>query len=134
MLEHVLKRKVYYSETDAQGIMYHANYVKFLDHARTEALASKGFKLAEIVQDYNVLFAVHKIEIEFSGSAKLEDELFIVSRIVNLSRVKLVFSQDVYLTKLNGSKICQAAVTIVCLDENHSPTRLPEHIKLEIQK
>ena len=87
------KLKVYYEDTDSGGVVYYANYLKFLERARTEALYSIGYSNKKVKDDFDALIIVKACNIEYKKSAHLEDELNIVSHIISLKKTSLIMKQ-----------------------------------------
>ncbi len=123
--------RVYYEDTDAGGIVYYANYLKFIERARTEWLRSLG-----IEQDtwlaHNVAFVVRKVELDLRQAAKFNAELTVTVKVKNIKKASLVFEQQV-LAK-DGSVHCQAIVLAACVDNQAMrPIAIPEPIISRIQ-
>ena len=115
--------RVYYEDTDAAGVVYYANYLKFMERARTEWLSSLGFELNTVERDFGVVFVVHRVEIDFRRPAQLSDRLDVTLTLVELGRARLVAEQAVR----RGAEILTfARVTLACLDpSNWRPARIP---------
>ena len=88
-------QRVYFEDTDAGGVVYHAQYVKFLERARTEWLRYLGFTNSELEQKYKILFIVSEISVEFVKPARLDDAINISVGIENLGRVRITFHQEI---------------------------------------
>ena len=88
-------QRVYFEDTDAGGVVYHAQYVKFLERARTEWLRYLGFTNSELERKYKMLFVVSEIAVEFIRPARLDDAINISVAIENLRRVRLTFHQEI---------------------------------------
>ena len=115
--------RVYYEDTDAGGVVYYANYLKFMERARTEWLSSLGFELAAIEREHGIVFAVHRVEIDFRKPAQLSDRLDVTMTLVELGRARLVADQAV---NRDTEILTQARVTLACLDpSNWRPARIP---------
>ena len=91
--------KVYYEDTDAGGVVYYANYLKYLERARTEALSTIGLSNTKIKNDFGALIIVKSCNIEYKKSAHLEDELNITSHIISLKKTSLIMKQLIMLDK-----------------------------------
>jgi acyl-CoA thioester hydrolase len=87
--------RVYYEDTDAAGVVYYANYLKFMERARTEWLAALGFPLAAFERDHGVVFAVHRCEIDFRRPGRLNDDLMVTVEDVRCGASRLVARQEV---------------------------------------
>tara|TARA_B100000925_G_scaffold63701_1_gene43015 strand:- start:368 stop:790 length:423 start_codon:yes stop_codon:yes gene_type:complete len=117
--------KVYYEDTDAGGIVYYANYLKYLERARTEALASIGLSNLQIKQKFGALIIVKSCNIEYKKSAHLEDELKIRSFIKSITKTSFVMNQ--FVTR-NQEAIVDAQVHLVFINENSKPVKVPDLI------
>ena len=87
--------RVYYEDTDAGGIVYHANYLRFAERARTEALRAMGIPHAEMVGQFGLMFVVRRIEVDYQRPARLDDSLTVVTESVKVGGASLVLRQDV---------------------------------------
>lgn len=105
--------RVYYEDTDAAGVVYYANYLKYLERARTEWLAAAGVTLSALEIEHNAVFVVHRMEIDYRRPARLGDSLTVSLEPVERSRVRLVVAQDILR---NGELISNARVALACLD------------------
>lgn len=132
MLEHTLRLRVYYSDTDAQGIVYHANYLKFFDHGRTESLRNIGYDLSVLAKTEGVLFTVRQMNVEYLKPAYLDDELFVMSKVSLATGVRIEYEQTIRVGSSDGPVACQAKVQLVCLNQAQKPVRIPETLKMEI--
>lgn len=111
--EFELPLRVYYEDTDAGGVVYHANYLKFMERCRCEWLQRLGFDVAQMQQDDGVMFVVRQAEIEFDEPARLFDQLVVTARALHVGKVKLVVEQKIYnLDKL----LCKATIKLATLD------------------
>ena len=119
------KIKVYYEDTDAGGVVYYANYLKYLERARTEALFSIGFSNKKIRDQFNSLIIVKSCNIEYKKSAHLEDELNIVSHIISLKKTSLIMKQLIMREK---ELITDAEVNLVFVNSEGKPQKIPNEI------
>ncbi len=119
------KLKVYYEDTDSGGVVYYANYLKFLERARTEALFSIGFSNKKIQEEFEALIIVKSCNIEYKKSAFLEDELTIRSFVKSITKTSFFMNQ--IITK-NEKIIVEAQVHLVFIDKNGKPIKIPEDI------
>jgi len=117
--------KVYYEDTDAGGVVYYANYLKYLERARTEALASIGLSNLQIKQKFGALIIVKSCNIEYKKSAHLEDELKIRSFIKSITKSSFFMNQ--FITK-NQEPIVDAQVHLVFINEKSKPVKVPDLI------
>ena len=119
------KLKVYYEDTDSGGVVYYANYLKFLERARTEALFSIGFSNKKIQEEFDALIIVKSCNIEYKKSAFLEDELTIRSFVKSITKTSFFMNQ--IITK-DEEIIVEAQVHLVFIDKNGRPIKIPEDI------
>ena len=124
------KLKVYYEDTDSGGVVYYANYLKFLERARTEALFSIGFSNKKIQKEFNALIIVKSCNIEYKKSAFLEDELTIRSFVKSITKTSFFMNQ--IITK-DEKIIVEAQVHLVFIDKNGKPIKIPEDIYLKFK-
>ena len=117
--------KVYYDDTDSGGVVYHANYLKFLERARTEALFSIGFSNNKVKEDFNSLIVVKSCNIDYKKPSYLEDELTIRSFVKSITKTSFFMNQ--IITK-NKEVIVEAQVHLVFVDKDGKPTKIPDQI------
>lgn len=118
--------RVYYEDTDAEGVVYYANYLKFYERARTEWLRSLGISQETLKNRHNIIFVVKNVSIDYRRSALLDDELIVTAEIVQLKGASILFEQTVLK---DGDELNKCSVTIVCVDGNTiRPTALPDEI------
>ena len=119
------KIKVYYEDTDAGGVVYYANYLKFLERARSEALSEVGLSNLKIKKNYGALIVVKSCNIEFNKSAHLEDQLEINSFVTSFSKTSFTMSQSIYRNK---DIIVKSKVHLVFVNDKKKPIKIPELI------
>ena len=119
------KIKVYYEDTDAGGVVYYANYLKFIERARSDALSKVGLSNLKIKKDYGALIVVKSCNIDFNKSAYLEDKLNINSIITSFSKTSFTMSQSIYRNKEN---ILKSKVHLVFVNEKSKPIKIPEKV------
>jgi acyl-CoA thioester hydrolase len=117
--------KVYYEDTDAGGIVYYANYLKYLERARTEALTTIGLSNLEIKNKFGALIIVKSCNIDYKKSAHLEDELTVRSFIKSVTKTSFFMNQ--IITK-EDKTIVEAQVHLVFVNEQSKPVKVPELI------
>jgi tol-pal system-associated acyl-CoA thioesterase len=116
-------QRVYYQHTDASGVVFHANYLNFMENARTELLQSLGFDLGKLLREDGVCFVVHSASIRYRKPALLNDLLTITAHVAEPRRARLIFEQQV---KRGDESLAEAEVTIACVDAaSHRPIPLP---------
>ena len=124
--------RVYYEDTDAGGVVYHSQYLNFLERARTEWLRHFGFEHASLRENEAVIFVVHSINIQFKKSAKLDDLLTISSQVAEIGRASFEFLQ---IISLNQQTLIQAQVRLACVDAiSFKPKPFPQPILLKLKK
>ena len=119
------KVKVYYEDTDSGGVVYYANYLKFLERARTEALFSIGFSNNKIKEKFNSLIIVKSCNIEYKKSAHLEDELTIRSFVKSVTKTSFFMNQEI---TRDDNIIVEAKVHLVFVNKEGKPIKIPEDI------
>ena len=117
--------KIYYEDTDSGGVVYYANYLKYLERARTEALFSIGFSNKKIEQDYNSLIIVKSCNIEYKKSAYLEDELSVRSFVKSITKTSFFMNQ---IISKGDEVVVEAQVHLVFVNKNGKPVKIPEEI------
>ena len=120
------KFKIYYEDTDSGGVVYYANYLKFIERARSEIIKSLGFSNNNLREKFNLFFIVKYCNINYRKPAKLEDELIVFTSVVSLSKTSLVMKQDV---KKHDDLVAEAEVCLVAVDMKGKPTKIPEELK-----
>lgn len=125
-----MRTKIYYHHTDCGGVVYYANYLNFLEEARTEYLAEKGVSVNELAKT-GTLFVVSRQEIDYKLPAFYADILEIDTKISNVSGVRMEF--DYEIRNQNKQVICRAKTILVCIDKNFKPKAIPEEIKGRLQ-
>ena len=123
--------RVYYEDTDAAGIVYYANYLKYLERARTEWLAQAGFTHAALAREHRLAFVVHRLEIEYRAPARLYDALEVTLALLQGGRGRLVMAQEVLR---DGTVVANARVTLACLDTaTWRPKRIPAIVAAQME-
>ncbi|CAH8196202.1 tol-pal system-associated acyl-CoA thioesterase [Vibrio aestuarianus] len=121
---------IYYEDTDAGGVVYHSNYLKFFERARTELLRSIGISQQTLLTQ-NIGFVVRHIDIDFLRGARLDEMLNVVTNISELKKASLTFCQE--LVNPEGKVLCKAMVKVACVDnQNMRPKAMPQSIILEL--
>ncbi|MBF0273425.1 MAG: tol-pal system-associated acyl-CoA thioesterase [Magnetococcales bacterium] len=127
--------RVYYENTDAGGVVYHAEYLKFMERARTEWLRDLGFEQQALLQERGLLFAVANMEIDFLASARLDDLLNVSVILEQTKRVSLTLAQTI--TRSNpaddAAPLIRAKVRIAMLSRDFKPVRIPADILNRLQ-
>ena len=119
------KLKVYYEDTDAGKVVYYANYLKFLERARTEALHLIGYSNQKVKKDFGSLIIVKACNIEYKKSASLEDELSIRSFVKSITKTSFFMNQ---IITRNDDTIAEAQVHLVFINKESKPVKIPDEI------
>lgn len=123
--------RVYYEDTDAAGLVYHSNYLKYLERARTEWLRSCGYSQEILRNNFKVIFVVKNMTIHFHQPARLDELLSVNARIIECRGASLLFQQSII--KETANPVCEAEVCVACLDADAlKPRRLPAALREEI--
>ncbi|MGC4118929.1 MAG: YbgC/FadM family acyl-CoA thioesterase [Myxococcales bacterium] len=123
--EYRLPCKVYYEDTDCQGVVYHANYLKYFERARTEFLAAHGLNVADLARHQDTNFVVYRIDVSFKHAAELGDQLEVVSRAKLVSQYRVTFEQRVECATKQPKLLVAATVELVCIDRNKQLKPVP---------
>ena len=119
--------RIYFEDTDSGGVVYHSNYLKFMERARTEWLRSIGIDQRHLKQDHQIMFVVHRIDIQYKLPARFNDDLIVKSELKDIGSSKIEFRQMIYR---NDEMLIDANVDIACIDsEKFKPVRIPPTIK-----
>ncbi|GAB2711890.1 tol-pal system-associated acyl-CoA thioesterase [Halomonas garicola] len=115
--------RVYIEDTDAGGIVYYVNYLKFMERARSEWLRERGFTQASLLAE-QIQLVVYRLDCHYARPARLDDALAVTARVVAQSRCRMTFAQEVWH---DGTRLCDANVEIACLDARRlRPRAWPE--------
>jgi acyl-CoA thioester hydrolase len=122
---HRFKVKIYYEDTDAGGVVYYANYLRYMERARTEFLLKKGINVAEH-HDKGFLFAVVHVDINYKKPARLGEIIEVATEVTEVSHVTITLRQ---LVLRENDLLVEAAVKLACINGNGRPQRLPEEFR-----
>lgn len=128
-MTHHFPFRVYYEDTDLAGIVYYANYLKFIERARTEMVRERGVDQVALKEQRGIVFAVRHIEADYLSPARFDDELVVETSVEAVTGVRIVLSQVV---RRGGTELFAAKVTLVALTETGQPARLPANIRLSL--
>lgn len=128
-LSHSLPVRVYYEDTDLAGIVYYANYLKFIERGRSEWIAALGIDQMELRARQGVVFAVRRVEADYLRPARFGDDLVVETRLSAIGGARIVLEQAVLR---GGERIFQAEVTLVCLSEDGHAHRLPAEVRARL--
>ncbi|MBC7142403.1 MAG: tol-pal system-associated acyl-CoA thioesterase [Rhodobacteraceae bacterium] len=118
--------RVYYEDTDLAGIVYYANYLKFIERARTEWVRGLGVDQARLKAEEGIVFAVRRVEADYLRPARFDDELVVETGVEAFTGARIVLEQVV---RRGGEALFHAVVTLVCLTEAGAPARLPAELR-----
>ena len=124
--------RVYYEDTDSGGVVYYANYLKFMERARTEWLRTRGFEQDALLRDRRLLFAVRRLDMDYYRPARFNDRLEVVSRIAHPGRASLTFAHAIQRAD-SAEILCSARVKVACIDaDRFQACRMPRDLLREI--
>ncbi|MES9924747.1 MAG: tol-pal system-associated acyl-CoA thioesterase [Candidatus Thiodiazotropha endolucinida] len=124
--------RVYYEDTDTGGVVYYANYLKFMERARTEWLRSLGFEQDLLLQQDGIIFAVRQVELGYHAPARFNDNLEVIARLSQKGRASLTFFQEV-VRPSDSQLLCRGTIKIACVNmETMRPTPIPKKLLMEI--
>jgi len=118
--------RVYYEDTDAAGIVYYANYLKFAERARTEMMRLFGVAHEEVRRTEGSVFIVRRAGIEFLAPARLDDELVVETRVKEVGGASITLDQDIYR---DTSALVRCAILLACIGRHGRPTRIPSALR-----
>ena len=123
--------RVYFENTDAGGVVYHGEYLKFLERARTEWLRHLGFDHQALARDHRVVFVVTSAAIEFSRPARLDDTVAVSVRLESLGKVRCVFAQEI---RRDDEVLVSARITVACVTgEAFKPVEIPAALRKKME-
>ncbi len=129
--EFTLQVRVYYEDTDAGGVVYHSNYLNFMERARTEWLRHVGFEQHTLIEQNEIIFAVRKVNIDYHKPALFNELLNVKTRLADRRKASLVFEQ--IISNQSDEIICKAMIKIACLNSTTmKPDPIPETILSEL--
>ncbi len=132
MKQFSLPIRVYIEDTDAGGIVYYVNYLKFMERARTEFVRHFIFEQSSLLRE-RILFVVHSCNMRFLNPARIDDELIVTAEVVKLGRANMVFGQSVKRAD-NGLSLCEGEVKIACINSvTMKPCAIPEALYNAVQ-
>ncbi|MCB6178415.1 tol-pal system-associated acyl-CoA thioesterase [Rhodobacter sp. Har01] len=123
---HVLPVRVYYEDTDLAGIVYYANYLKFIERGRSEWVRAMGVDQVALRAAQGVVFAVRRVEADYLRPGKFGDDLTVTTRLREMGGARIVLDQEV----LRGAeRLFQAVVTLVCMTDDGHAARVPAEVR-----
>ncbi len=124
--EHEYGLRVFWEDTDAAGIVYYANYLKFCERARSEMVRAAGLDQRRLLDDDGIVFAVRRCEIDYLGAAKLDDELNVITRVLKVGGASVLLQQTV---RRGQEDLVRASLRLGCVDRAGRPARMPARAK-----
>lgn len=124
-MSHEFRLRVYYEDTDAGGIVYYANYLKFIERARTEALLAAGASQTALRERHGIVFVVRDVSISYLAPARLEDDLVVRTRVGRPAGTRVEMAQDVWR---GDTRLVRAKVMLVCVGADWRPARIPPEV------
>jgi len=126
---HTEQYQIYLEDTDMMGIVYHANYLRFFERARTDALANYGFSLTQLAND-DTYFAIRTLSIMYHAPVRMGERIRIVTKFKPEGRTRLVFTQGMY--NVMDENVSSLEVDVVCVNAKIKPKRLPSNMIKEL--
>jgi acyl-CoA thioester hydrolase len=126
---HHFQTRVYYEDTDLAGIVYHANYLKFIERARSEMVREAGISQTALKAGQGIVFAVRRMEMDFIAPARFEDDLRVETRLMGIKGASFDLDQTVWR---GADRLYAAKVQVVCLAENGRAVRIPADIRQKL--
>jgi len=126
-MQHLFPIRVYYEDTDMAGIVFYANYLKYIERARSDWVRVKGVDQREMKEQDGLVFAVRRVEADYLAPAHFDEELVVETRVITVTGARLVMEQ---IVKRDSELLFQAVVTLVCINEAGQPVRLPANLRL----
>lgn len=130
-MAHIFTCRVYYEDTDLAGIVYYANYLKFIERARSEWVRSIGVNQVALKAEAGIVFAVRRLEADYLAPAKFDDILEVETGLKDLTAARITLTQDV---SRDSKLLFRSVVTLVCLSVDGRPQRLPADIRQSMQR
>jgi acyl-CoA thioester hydrolase len=128
-MEHRFSLRVYYEDTDLAGIVYYANYLKFVERARTEWVRALGVDQVRLRAEAGIVFAVRRVVADYLMPARFDDLLEVRTALAGLSGARLVLRQDIWRGE---ARLFAAEVTLVALSATGAPVRLPPSLRTRL--
>lgn len=128
-MTHTLPVRVYYEDTDMAGIVYYANYLRYIERGRSELVEELGLSQRKMREEDGIVFAVTRVVADYLGSARLDDRLTVLTKHRAESPVRWLFDQEV---RRGEELLFRAEVTAVCMTTEGRPTRLPKELRAKL--
>ena len=125
-MKHRIELRVYYEDTDLAGIVYYANYFRYIERGRTEYVRSTGIDQVRLKKDAGIVFAVRRVEADYIRAAKFDDVLEVLTHVESATGARLIMRQEIHR---DGEPVFDAVVTLVALTSDGRPARLPAELR-----
>lgn len=125
MEDFFMEKKIYYHDTDCGGVVYYANYLKYLEEARTEYLLGRGIELTKLAEK-GIWFVVARVEIDYKAPAHYQEKLLVSARVEEIKLSTVKFFQEI---RKGDVRVVKATTTLVCVGNDLRPMRVPEEIR-----
>ena len=126
-----MEKTIYYHDTDSGGVVYYANYLKYMEEARTEFLIQKGLSI-EVLQQRNFIYAVRKCSVFYKSPARYGDVIICDAQLIKITAAQLIFKQKIY-NKGTNKLLVEAEITLVNLNEDFKPQSIPEDLRQQMK-
>ena len=131
MPAHSIDYRVYYEDTDAGGVVFYANYLKFAERGRTELLRAADYDHRNLLKDDDILFIVRRVEADYLAPARLDDILTVKTSLKALKNASFVMNQSIFCHEV---LLCSMVVTLVCVTNDIKPVRMPDGMRDRISQ
>lgn len=133
---HKLTIRVYYEDTDLAGVVYYANYLRFIERGRSEALRDLGIDQTALKRDLGLVFVVRHLTVDYRAPARFDDMLEVRTRVTRLRGASVEMAQEIWRAGgcLNPACLNRAALTIACTDDAGRPQRLPQDVRSRLNR
>lgn len=125
-MRHSFELRVFYEDTDMAGIVYYANYLRYIERARSDQIRNLGVDQKILKDEHNVVLVVRRIEADYLGAARLDDVLRVQTDLLDVTGARITYQQDIYK---GDSRVFAAKVNVACMSTSGRPTRLPADIR-----
>lgn len=129
---HTVDYRVYYEDTDAGGIMYHGNFINFCERGRSELLRAIGLPASEVVEKLKTGFVVRHLDAEYLAMVRLDDLLTVHTSVKEMKNSSFLMEQIItFANKGQNNTVFKMDVTLVCIDMQGKPTKIPEELRIK---
>lgn len=125
-----MEKRIFYHDTDAGGVVYYGNYLKYLEEARTEFLEKKGLSVETFLKR-GMMYAVRECKVIYRSPARYGDVLLCEAQLIRATAAQLIFDQKIF-HKESGRLMVEAEVSLVCLSQDFKPLQIPEDLKARL--